>query len=483
MKLLQPTAVVSVALAALVCAGCKSSQQPAGSQPLSQTSAIGRDLSNKSGNVYDVKYSPNTIFIERSAAVKALQSVSADGSVFVFDGSEPALSDLAPGKVILLERLAVRKVRAVQRDGPRLAVLTEPASLTETIRDGTIRWSVPFHFADLARQHAQRTNSKNSIWDTAFPVVHAAAGLNLSGEKGGWKYTVAAVPGDNRLNLSVEMAKNVNNIEVSLNATGYVPDFNTMANIVIHDSSVSQLDFQNEHLDGEVQMTISAATKGVPGGFGKKQVKLPAVLKAPFFLGALPFTLEISSAINFTPGLGANHQLMTAKFRLQYNDLHGFSFAGGAPAKQNGSSDGEGEILDAKGVTLAGIGVVAGLSMPRLEFKLGTSSLVDMIEKALPTGLADMLQKTLFGNLLTQGLEEAEESIKTEGAAHVQVILIGSFLASGPTSLIPCQKTTFSFRADVGADASVLGKSIGDIGLDLFKKEIVKTDPPNINCG
>jgi len=243
------------------------------------------------------------------------------------------------------------------------------------------------------------------------------------------------------------------------------------------------MDFSNEHLNGEVQMTISAATKGVPGGFGKKQVKLPAVLKAPFFLGALPFTLEISSAITFTPGLGANHQLMTAKFRLQYNDLHGFSFAPGGPAKQNGSSDGEGEILDAKGVTLAGIGVVAGVSMPRLEFKLGTSSLVDMLEKALPTGLADMLQKTLFGGLITQGLEEAEESIKTEGAAHVQVILIGSFLASGPTSLIPCQKTTFSFRADAGADASVLGKSVGEVSIDLFKKEIVKTDPPNMNCG
>jgi len=483
MRFLGRTAILPAVLATILCGGCKSSQEPGSSRSPSQPGAVARDLSSRAGNVYAVKYSPNTIVVEGSAAVKALQSVSADGSVFVFDSSEPALSTLAAGKVMLLERLAVRKVKAIQRDGSRLAVLTEPASLTETIREGTIRWNVPVHFAELGRQQAERTNSRNPLRHSFLDVVHADAGLNLSGEKNGWKYTIAAIPGTDRLNLFVDMAKNVNNIEVSMNATGYVPDFNTVASIVIHDSSLAQMDFQNDHLNGEVQMTISAATKGAPGGFGKKQVRLPAVLKAPFFLGALPFTLEISSVITFTPGLGANNQLMTAKFRVKYSDLHGFSFAGGAPAKQNGSSDGEGEILDAKGVTLAGIGVVAGVSMPRLEFKLGTSSLVDTIEKALPTGLADMFQKTFFGSMITQGLEDAEESIKTEGAAHVQVVLVGSFLASGPTSLIPCQKTTFSFRADAGADASVLGKSIGEVSIDLFKNEIVKTIPPNMQCG
>ncbi len=203
---------------------------------------------------------------------------------------------------------------------------------------------------------------------------------------------------------------------------------------------------------------------------------------APFFLGALPLTLEISSAITFTPGLGANHQLATAKFHLSYNDLTGFSFGGASGAKAAGGSDGGGEILDAKGVTLAGIGVVAGISMPRLEFKLGTSSIVDALEKLLPTGLAEAFAKTFLGDLASKALD-VEESIKTEGAAHVQVVLVGSFLASGPISLIPCDKTTFSFHADGGADASVFGKSVGDISVDLFKKDIVKTDPPNINCG
>ena len=80
-------------------------------------------------------------------------------------------------------------------------------------------------------------------------------------------------------------------------------------------------------------------------------------------------------------------------------------------------------------------------------------------------------------------LGEAEESIKTEGAAHVQVVLIGSLLASGPISLIPCQKTTFNFRADAGADATIMGKSAGEMSVDLFKKEIVTTKPPNIKCG
>jgi hypothetical protein len=416
------------------------------------------------------------VVIDRETALRALRSVSTDERVLVFDGSVAALNALEPGRILLLERIALRKVTAVKRDGGQLVVVVEPASLPEAIQDGQIKWSIPVRFGALmSGAHQDRS-------DGLIPVVYAANGYHLTGEKNGWKYVMTATPGAGRVNLGVALTKDVNGIETALDATGYIPDFDTLASISIAGGAVTQMDFQNKNLSGEVELNVSAKTKGTPGGFGKKQVKLPAILKAPFFLGMLPLTLEISSAITFTPGLGANNQLATAKLRVKYSDLNGFSFVPGG-SKPGGSSDGDGEIIDATGITNAGIGVVAGISMPRLEFKLGTSSFVDVLTKALPEGIADVLQKTLFGDLATKGLADAEESIKTEGAAHVQVVLVGSLLASGPISLIPCQKTTFNFRADAGADATIMGKSAGEVSVDLFKKEVVTTKPPNIKCG
>ncbi|HVP61175.1 MAG TPA: hypothetical protein VMT11_11480 [Myxococcaceae bacterium] len=483
------TWLVATVLGVSLQIGCKPKSPPPATPSSSGTPGIAaRDLTNEPGNTYKVTYAPNTVVIPRATVLKAIQSVSTDGTVVVFDEAEPSLQALVPGKVMLLERIALRRVKAVQRDGGHLAILTEPTTLPEAIQQGTIRWNVPVRFATLAqlgpRPALRFDDPLRSIWRAVLPVAHAATPHSLSGEKNGWKYTMTATPGPSRVNLGLSMTKSISEIEVSLDANGYVPDFDTLASIEIFDGAVKTMDMQNKNLSGEVQLNISAATKGSPGGFGKKQVRLPAILKAPFFLGALPLTLEITTAITFTPGLGANHQLATAKFRASYSDLKGFSFQGGNKnAASQGGSDGDGEILDAKGVTLAGIGVVAGISMPRLEFKLGTGAIVDMLENALPTGLADVLQRTLFGSFVTKGLAEAEESIKTEGAAHVQVVLVGSFLASGPTILVPCQKTTFNFRADAGADASVLGKALPEISVDLFKKEIVKTDPPNIKCG
>jgi len=472
-------------LAALLAAACSSKQQSQ-SSVAGATAGAAQDLTGRPGNVYKVTYSPNTVVIDRATVLKSLQSISSDESVLVFDDAEPALRAVAPGKVILLERIGLRRVRDVRRDGGHLAVLTEPAALTDAITDGIIKWNIPVHFADMtttARENGEGTDGLGLL--ALIPTAEAATtSRSLSGKKNGWDYEVSAMPAPGRMNLGLKMKKSINGIEVSMDATGYIPDFNTLASIAIAQSAVTEMQMQNENLSGEMDLTFSAATTGAPGGFGKKQVKLPAILKAPFFLGALPLTLEIGSAITFTPGLGANHQLAKAKFHLAYNDLSGFSFGGGnSGTKANGGADGNGEILDATGVTNAGIGVVVGVSMPRLEFKLGTGSIVDALEKFLPTGLAEAFKKTFLGDLAAGALGEAEESIKTEGAAHVQVILVGSFLASGPINLIPCDKTTFSFRAQAGADASVLGKSAGEIAVDLFSKDIVKTHPPNITCG
>ena len=293
-------------------AACGGSSPASGPAPVSSTAASApgvQDLTGRPGNVFRVTWKPATVVIDRATALGALRSVSSDESVLVFDGSVAALNALEPGRILLLERIALRKVSAVRRAGDQLVVQVEPASLTEAIQDGEIRWNIPIRFGTMLSAGDQPDRFR------LMPALYAAGPIEKSGEKNGWKYKFTAAPGPGRANLGLTLTKDVNGIETALDATGYIPDFDSIAAIVIGGGAVSQMDFETKNLSGEVEMNISAKTKDKPGGFGKKQVKLPAILKAPFFLGMLPLTLEISSAITFTPGLGANNQLATAKFQ------------------------------------------------------------------------------------------------------------------------------------------------------------------------
>src|SRR5262245_26330633 len=126
------------------CGGSSPSQAPAQSSSAAPAAAPGtQDLTGRPGNVFNVTWKPTTVVIDRATVLSALRSVSTDETVLVFDGSVAALSALEPGKIMLLERIALRKVAAVRREGDQLVVQVEPASLTEAIQDGEIRWNIP----------------------------------------------------------------------------------------------------------------------------------------------------------------------------------------------------------------------------------------------------------------------------------------------------------------------------------------------------
>src|SRR5262249_21452965 len=95
--------------------------------------------------VYEVTYTANTVRIDFPTTQRLLRSVSEDARVFVFDGNDPRLADLQPGKIMFLEHLGARRVSAVQRQGSQTDVLTEFAGLTDFIQNGRIEFSTPIN--------------------------------------------------------------------------------------------------------------------------------------------------------------------------------------------------------------------------------------------------------------------------------------------------------------------------------------------------
>src|SRR4051794_17228169 len=91
----------SVLLAfALFPSGCKKAEGPAGSLSSSGVPSQFRDLRSLPGTVFNVTYAPNVVRIDLATIQKALQSVSDDGQVFVFESDDPRFRELRENKIM-----------------------------------------------------------------------------------------------------------------------------------------------------------------------------------------------------------------------------------------------------------------------------------------------------------------------------------------------------------------------------------------------
>src|SRR5690606_18046703 len=87
--------------------------------------------------------------VDAQTVAAALEEYDADTGRYVFDGGAD-LSGLAPGEVVLFEDHSLARIVAVQEDGGRAVVETEPATLAEYIDSGEVGWDYAVDFGDAA---------------------------------------------------------------------------------------------------------------------------------------------------------------------------------------------------------------------------------------------------------------------------------------------------------------------------------------------
>lgn len=92
---------------------------------------------------FDVEWNPDVVPVDRATTIRTLLSVSPDGTRFAFFGRDPSLDALAPGKILFLWGVALRRVTLVQRDGDHLSVVTTGVSLPEAFRQADIEFDYP----------------------------------------------------------------------------------------------------------------------------------------------------------------------------------------------------------------------------------------------------------------------------------------------------------------------------------------------------
>lgn len=444
------------------------------------------------GAVYDVTYTANTVRIDFPTAQKLLRSVSDDGRVFVFEGADSRLADLQPGKNMFLDHLGVRRVVAVQRQGSQTALLTEPAALTDFIKNGRIEFSAPIN-SRMTREKLLSPYEQHDALERlrtwlAPPPVYASEenkfkiGLTNSGKTDEWEYELKGEPKGDGFKLSLEVTKKRDGIEAKIKTEGEISNISTAFKANIQDGKMQEMSFSTP-LQGKMHVTWAALTTGPNSGIGEARLKLPPFAKDVFDIYGLPMLFRIDEALIFKPGFGTKHDAAEGGFNLNYDGTGGLSVAG-EKSTPEGSMQADPQLEKTTAESMAAHGVVLAVDAPKVSVSVGTESIMEAIKESLPQTLEDKVAQLLengpFGTLVKK---VQEDFFKLDGAAYVQLVTEFDYSGSGPLSLVPCSMTHFNFYAQAGADAQI-GMVKGESPhVDLYKTSKTVRDPDIDACG
>jgi len=483
----------TVAAAMVVClCSCK---QKGSSAPIEGGGAFlaTPDLTTLPGTVCDVKLGKSTVKVEPGKFRQAVRSISPDRSIFIFDRSSDLARDLAPGKIMFVPGLTLRKVSAMAQDGNDLIVGTEQAPLTEAFENAKLKWDYQVNFQQSAQQVQRAALAPSgseaglSGWAMTDLVgtVHADGGFSKSGENENWQYTVNTQPDSGGLNFELHLKRKTGDLTGTIEVTGYIQNFHNAVSLVIQDNKLESFDFHNRGMTAvaNVKWTVGRGESGPMTG--EERFKIPVSFSVPLIIGGLPFSLELSEAVMFKPAFTTKNEIARGAFKIRHSGDDGFSMTSSS-FNSDGDAQGDGDVTDGGGIApLAPFAVLIAIAAPRVELKTGPEAAFEQLQQLTPftSNLADhaarLLRNSGIGHWIGNTLEDA---IKTEGAAHVQMIVSTSAVIGSATALVPCQKTQLVFTADVGADAKVFGVTVAQPSKEIFRKEKFLIIPPVKAC-
>lgn len=197
-----PTRFLALAVIVLAASGCGQKETPAGAVPAVQKQPpaggpimlVGNDpaaLKQYLRTVqevkpirFDVEWNPDVVAVDRNAAIRTLLSVSANGTRFTFAAGDAALAALAPGKILFLWGVALRRITSVQLNGDQLIVVTTGVSLPEAFRRADIEFEYPIasNAPIIVVPHVQREDApRTAMAPAAGPRFVRVADTNPGG--------------------------------------------------------------------------------------------------------------------------------------------------------------------------------------------------------------------------------------------------------------------------------------------------------------
>jgi hypothetical protein len=491
-------ATVSVALVMLAC-GKRESSGAGGSKSSGSVRAT--------GSVTGLAYAPGVVTLERRDGLGALKEISTSGDLLLFAGSNSTIASLKPGSVLLIKGLLAKKVLAVEEDDGDIAVLTEPAGVTDVVQDGHLTYDYPVRFASSGVVNtALAPAAPDDDWLAGNLLVRSAyaaapdeaeaptAALTKTFDVKGWTVEVTATPQNDKINLKVKASKEGNGFKATVIGDGYIQNFDAGGDLTVEHGKVEQLEMINRKLNGTMNFTWSVKLDVADRPFQSVKIEVPVMVNVPLapLLGGLPFFLVIDGAVLIKPGFGAAEEISYGEFRITYDGTQSFKIHEGT-VDPEGNVSGTIELLKWDNYSkIAPVGLVVAFAAPRIELTFGISKALKTLsdfdkpaEKA--DKLFDKLGRKVFGDekmdkMKDVNIEKALDVIKGNEASATFELITSSGTSAGVLSWGPCQQTDIYISASVAANAKLLGQSADEAKKELWKKHIHASKPEGVNC-
>jgi hypothetical protein len=335
-----------------------------------------------------ITYTSRTVEIPTATVKSQLLSVSKDGSTYTFKGKNGALKHLAKGKVMLLDKLAVRDVTKTSTSHGHFVVESNPAALTDLIANGTLDWSKSLDFKDgfgvggpavpETRADARTSGLGGLAGMFGLAPMRGSGGLTFKGKLDGYKYSINFKQEKNSLAVKITISRD-KPIDLEVSITGTLDNLKTAGNVSVKHGKFGSAKMLANNLKGKFKLEYSAKPTtafglGSDGGF---RIDLPGEIAVPFFVGPIPFFLGVKVGFFASVGFSNKDQEISGSYTFDYDGAGGFHTSKSGATSAEGVLKGLADIVlnAANAVKNGPLSFIFGAQMPELELGLGVKGL------------------------------------------------------------------------------------------------------------
>jgi hypothetical protein len=335
----------------------------------------------------------NVVVVSAATVAANLLSTSSDGSTFVFKSPAGTLSQLAPGKVMLLQGDSVGVVASVRHAGSKLTVTTRPAALTDVFSNADINFTQPVDFSNSfgtldpgtpqseappssAAARASDLDAQLAPRGALKPTVPEVGLAYVGKGPGDFSYRISVAPTLSQLNWSLQACvgasfvtgqtcvpgKSAGGLTLEATLSGYIAKAKLSGNFDIangrnvHSSfnflSVGGVDFTYQILDSE------------KGSYKLPVLRLPMTFNVPFAVAGVPMLLKVSFALLINVALSSKNSVVRGGEKLTYGGAEAATESGGSDTAASGTPKISGSfVTDKTSMTLSSAAVEIATQM------------------------------------------------------------------------------------------------------------------------
>jgi hypothetical protein len=453
------------------CSTSSSSGSASGGGVATSIPFAGPDVSLPPGAVLQ----PDVVVVHGGAS--ALQAVSADHGVWTLNKSASGVSQITPGKVVLIAGLDCARATAVQDNGSTLDVTVEPVAFVDVLQEADVAWND--QMLDLSHGYLGQVPYATVVNSEQAPDAGADgacdggraggdAGGGSGGDAGGdggigsclrlqddhaigtgisltiGKWTVSAnvttsssavdetlqatwnpqAPGGRP--MPGDPAQTLGGVNVGFGLKMHVANVQgSSGSVSVHGGTITSASF-NAPVGGSADLSVQASTP--MGGQYPKQalLKIPLAVEWPIFWGPVPLYVYVQANLLVQPSLSTANATLGMTSHIDFSGNAGMMFSNGS---------------------------VAGTSSPTATTP--ASPLNDLM--APPSVGTQAAVIAVEAPRVGVGIGTGAFGLGIKAGMFVDAVNSFGIVVASSTALVPCQAMTWDFGAQAGGEMKLLG--------------------------